>query len=58
LPYPIILSIINQKRIIMLNKNQSKKKNLWKYALVVPALVPFYAVSSKCRGAGKAKETT
>jgi hypothetical protein len=42
----------------MLNKKQSNKMNLWKYTLVVPALVLFFAVSSKCRGAGKAKETT
>jgi hypothetical protein len=31
-----------KKRIIMLNKNQSSKRNLWKYALVVPALVAFF----------------
>lgn len=30
-----------KKRIIMLNKNQSKKWNSWKYALVLPALVAF-----------------
>jgi hypothetical protein len=30
-----------KKRIVMLNKNQSKQKNVWKYALVVPALVAF-----------------
>ncbi|MFA9190763.1 M56 family metallopeptidase [Flavobacterium sp. FZUC8N2.13] len=30
-----------KKRIIMLNKNQSKKTNTWKYALVLPALVAF-----------------
>ena len=30
-----------KKRIIMLNKNQSKKINSWKYALVLPALVAF-----------------
>jgi hypothetical protein len=30
-----------KKRIVMLNKNQSKKWNSWKYALVVPALVAF-----------------
>jgi hypothetical protein len=30
-----------KKRIIMLNKNQSKKINSWKYALVLPALVTF-----------------
>ncbi|MGO4818761.1 M56 family metallopeptidase [Flavobacterium sp. W22_SRS_FP1] len=31
-----------KKRIIMLNKNQSNKRNLWKYAIVVPALVAFF----------------
>ena len=30
-----------KKRIVMLNKNQSKKSNSWKYALVLPALVAF-----------------
>ncbi|UQD57215.1 M56 family metallopeptidase [Flavobacterium sp. K5-23] len=30
-----------KKRIVMLNKNQSKKRNYWKYTLVVPALVVF-----------------
>ncbi|MDG2433283.1 M56 family metallopeptidase [Flavobacterium sp.] len=30
-----------KKRIIMLNKNQSKKINSWKYAMVLPALVAF-----------------
>ena len=30
-----------KKRIVMLNKNQSKQKNVWKYALVIPALVAF-----------------
>jgi hypothetical protein len=30
-----------KKRIVMLNKNQSKKWNSWKYALVVPALIAF-----------------
>jgi len=30
-----------KKRIIMLNKNQSKKWNSWKYALVLPLLVAF-----------------
>jgi hypothetical protein len=30
-----------RKRIVMLNKNQSKKRNFWKYSLVVPALVAF-----------------
>ncbi|CAN1513964.1 M56_BlaR1_MecR1_like domain containing protein [Flavobacteriaceae bacterium] len=30
-----------KKRIVMLNKNQSKKWNSWKYLLVIPALVAF-----------------
>ncbi len=30
-----------KKRIVMLNKNQSNKRNSWKYALVFPLLVAF-----------------
>ncbi|HMI06349.1 MAG TPA: M56 family metallopeptidase [Flavobacterium sp.] len=30
-----------KKRIIMLNKNQSKKWNSWKYVLIIPALAVF-----------------
>jgi TonB-dependent SusC/RagA subfamily outer membrane receptor len=30
-----------KKRIVMLNKNQSKKRNSWKYYVVIPALVTF-----------------
>jgi len=30
-----------KKRIIMLNKNQSKKSNAWKYCVVIPALAAF-----------------
>ena len=30
-----------KKRIVMLNKNQSKKSNSWKYTLVLPALAVF-----------------
>ncbi|WP_428232936.1 M56 family metallopeptidase [Flavobacterium sp.] len=30
-----------KKRIIMLNKNQSKKRNYWKFYAVIPALVVF-----------------
>ncbi len=30
-----------KKRIVMLNKNQSKKWNSWKYILILPALVAF-----------------
>nr|WP_315234124.1 M56 family metallopeptidase [uncultured Flavobacterium sp.] len=30
-----------KKRIVMLNKNQSKKSNSWKYVLIIPALVAF-----------------
>ncbi len=33
-----------KKRIVMLNKNQSKKSNSWKYALVIPVLVVFIAI--------------
>ena len=31
-----------KKRIVMLNKNQSKKWNSWKYAIVIPVLVAFF----------------
>jgi BlaR1 peptidase M56 len=37
---PFYQSLI-KKRIVMLNKNQSKKWNSWKYALVLPALGMF-----------------
>ncbi|OXB10592.1 peptidase M56 [Flavobacterium plurextorum] len=30
-----------KKRIVMLNKNQSKKRNSWKYYTVIPALIAF-----------------
>ncbi|KOP36010.1 MULTISPECIES: M56 family metallopeptidase [unclassified Flavobacterium] len=30
-----------KKRIVMLNKNQSKKRNSWKYYVVIPALAAF-----------------
>lgn len=30
-----------KKRIVMLNKNQSNKRNSWKYATVIPALIAF-----------------
>ncbi|HEU4789283.1 MAG TPA: M56 family metallopeptidase [Flavobacterium sp.] len=30
-----------KKRIVMLNKNQSKKWNSWKYVLILPALIAF-----------------
>ncbi|WP_165830107.1 M56 family metallopeptidase [Flavobacterium hydrophilum] len=30
-----------KKRIVMLNKNQSKKRNSWKYYVVIPALAVF-----------------
>jgi len=30
-----------KKRIVMLNKNQSKKRNSWKFCVVIPALVAF-----------------
>jgi hypothetical protein len=32
-----------KKRIVMLNRNQSKQKNVWKYAVIIPALVAFVA---------------
>jgi len=37
---PFYQSLI-KKRIVMLNKNQSKKWNSWKYALIVPILIGF-----------------
>jgi hypothetical protein len=30
-----------KKRIIMLNQNQSRKRNLWKYTIVIPSLTAF-----------------
>ncbi len=30
-----------KKRIIMLNQNQSSKRNLWKYTVVIPSLIAF-----------------
>ncbi|WPO78137.1 M56 family metallopeptidase [Flavobacterium sp. KACC 22761] len=30
-----------KKRIVMLNKNQSRKRNSWKYYVVIPALIAF-----------------
>jgi uncharacterized protein YukE len=30
-----------KKRIVMLNKNQSNKRNSWKYAVIIPVLVAF-----------------
>ncbi|MEY4963232.1 MAG: hypothetical protein RLZZ323_551 [Bacteroidota bacterium] len=37
---PFYQSLI-KKRIVMLNRNQSKKWNSWKYTLILPALVGF-----------------
>ena len=37
---PFYQSLI-KKRIIMLHKNQSHKRNAWKYAIILPALVGF-----------------
>src|SRR5690606_12935970 len=37
---PFVQPLI-KKRIIMLNKNQSKQKNVWKYTVVLPLLVLF-----------------
>ncbi len=31
-----------KNRIVMLNKNQSHKRNSWKYSVVIPALVAFF----------------
>lgn len=33
-----------KNRIVMLNKNQSHKRNSWKYSVVIPALVAFFIV--------------
>ena len=33
-----------KKRIVMLNKNQSKKWNSWKYVLILPALIAFVLI--------------
>ncbi|MEN2415931.1 M56 family metallopeptidase [Flavobacterium mesophilum] len=33
-----------KKRIVMLNKNQSKRRNSWKYYTIIPALVAFVLV--------------
>ncbi|MFV8345733.1 M56 family metallopeptidase [Flavobacterium sp. ZB4P13] len=33
-----------KKRIVMLNKNQSNKRNSWKYALILPVLVAFISL--------------
>lgn len=30
-----------KKRIVMLNKNQSNKRNIWKYSLVLPVIIAF-----------------
>jgi hypothetical protein len=37
---PFYQSLI-KKRIVMLNKNQSNKRNSWKYTVVIPALIAF-----------------
>jgi hypothetical protein len=48
-----------KKRIVMLNKNQSKKWNSWKYALVVPALIAFVLLFQiEVVAQEKVKETT
>jgi len=39
---PFYQSLI-KKRIVMLNKRESNKKNLWKYALILPLLLGFLA---------------
>ena len=38
---PFYQSLI-KKRIVMLNKNQSKKSNYWKYFIMIPALAAFF----------------
>lgn len=30
-----------KKRIVMLNKNQSNKRNLWKYSIILPVIIAF-----------------
>jgi hypothetical protein len=48
-----------KKRIVMLNKNQSKKRNSWKYALILPALVAFILLFQiEVVAQEKIKETT
>ena len=48
-----------KKRIVMLNKNQSKKWNSWKYALVLPALIAFVLLFQiEIVAQEKVKETT
>ncbi|KAF2518730.1 M56 family peptidase [Flavobacterium salilacus subsp. salilacus] len=47
-----------KKRIVMLNKKQSKTRNSWKYAVVVPALVAFmFCFQLKVTAQEKAPET-
>jgi dipeptidase len=45
------LSIINQKRIVMLNKNRAN--GFMEVRPCSSGFIRLYAVSSKCRGAGK-----
>ncbi|WP_020215001.1 M56 family metallopeptidase [Flavobacterium rivuli] len=50
-----------KKRIVMLNKQQSKKRNFYKYALIVPALVAFvllYQVEILAREKQQAEKKT
>ena len=48
-----------KKRIVMLNKNQSNKRNSWKYALVLPLLVAFvFLFQIKVIAQEKEPETT
>jgi hypothetical protein len=46
-----------KKRIVMLNKNQSKKSNSWKYFLIVPALAAFM-VYFQVKVVAQERETT
>ena len=50
-----------KKRIIMLNQNQSHKRNLWKFAVVIPSLIAFvflFQVNVEARNKVSAKKTS
>jgi hypothetical protein len=47
-----------KKRIVMLNKNQSNKRNSWKYSLVIPALICFVLLFQIKTIAQEKEETT
>ncbi|CCG53692.1 Putative antirepressor [Flavobacterium indicum GPTSA100-9 = DSM 17447] len=52
-----------KKRIVMLNKKQTSKKNVWKYGLILPVLVGFMllfqvkTVAQEVKSKGKSKKT-